>query len=297
MILRQLEVFLAVIDSGSFSAGARNANTTQSTVSQHIAALEAEFSVRLMERSRNGVILTEAGEIFNKHARRILGEVRGTNEAMNRYRGIEDATLRIAASTIPGTYLVPRVVADLCARLPHLAVRQVQGDSKEVIEAVINQGVEVAVVGNRFEERGLTYEPIGNDEIFLVVPGAHPWAARPSVRVNELIEAPFIVREPGSGTAKAVVEALSQAGMDVSRQRIRLSVCSNDAVKAAVIAGVGISFLSGLAVRNEVNQGVLAVVPVEGLHILRHFCLVRRTNRELTPAASAFWELMIETYG
>ena len=297
MILRQLEVFLAVIDSGSFSAGARNANTTQSTVSQHIAALEAEFSVRLLERSRNGVILTEAGEIFNKHARRILGEVRGTNEAMNRYRGIEDATLRIAASTIPGTYLVPRVVADLCARLPHLAVRQVQGDSREVIEAVINQGVEVAVVGNRFEERGLTYEPVGNDEILLVVPGEHPWAARPSVKVDELVEAPFIVRESGSGTAKAVVEALSQAGMDVSRWRIRLSVGSNDAVKAAVIAGVGISFLSGLAVRNEVDRGILAVVPVEGLQILRHFCLVRRTNRELTPAASAFWELMIETYG
>lgn len=297
MILRQLEVFLAVIDSGSFSAGARNANTTQSTVSQHIAALEEEFSVRLMERTRNGVNLTEAGKIFNRHSRRIMGEVRSINEAMRRYRGIEDATLRIAASTIPGTYLVPRVVAGLCARFPRLEVRLVQGDSREVIEAVINQGVEVAVVGHRFEERGLTYASFGTDEIFLVVPGGHPWANRPSVMADELIDAPFVIREPGSGTAKTVVEALSQAGINASGHRVRLSVGSNDAVKAAVIAGVGISFLSNLAVRSEVDRGVLAVVPVNGLQILRQFYLVRRTNRELSPAASAFWDLMLATFG
>lgn len=297
MILRQLEVFLAVIDSGSFSAGARNANTTQSTVSQHIAALEEEFSVRLMERSRNGVNLTEAGKIFNKHARRILGETRSINEAMRRYRGIEDATLRIAASSIPGTYLVPQVVAELCGKFTRLSVKLVQGDSREVIEAVINQGVEVAVVGHRFEERSLTYAPFGTDKIFLVVPREHPWVSRPSVSVDELVDAPFVVRESGSGTAKTVVEALVQAGIDVSRHRIRLSVGSNDAVKAAVIAGVGISFLSEIAVRSEVERGVLAVVPVDGLQIIRKFFLVRRTNRELSPAASAFWDMMLTTFG
>jgi len=296
MILRQLEVFLSIIESGSFSAGARNCNTTQSTVSQHIAALEEEFSVQLLERSRNGVSLTEAGKIFNKHSRRIIGEIRALKEALRRYRGIEDATLRVAASSIPGTYLIPQVVADLCGKFPNLSVRIVQGDSREVVETVINQQAEVAVVGHRFEERGLTYAPVGNDEVYLVVPAVHPWATRSSVTTDELAGESFVVRESGSGTAKTVVEALSRAGIDASKHRIRLSVGSNDAVKAAVMAGVGISFLSDLAVRSEVERGILAVVPVEGLKILRHFFLVRRTSRELSPAASAFWDQMLLTY-
>lgn len=297
MILRQLEVFLSVIDSGSFSAGARNSNTTQSTVSQHIAALEEEFAVQLLERSRNGVSLTEAGKIFNKHCRRIMGEIRAIEEALRRYRGIEDATLRVAASSIPGTYLIPHVVADLCGKFPNLDVRLGQGDSREVVEAVINQQAEVAVVGHRFDERGLTYAPVGNDKIYLVVPAGHLWAKRSSVTVDELAGESFVVRESGSGTAKTVVEALSQAGIDVSRQKIRLRVGSNEAVKAAVMAGVGISFLSDLAVRSEVERGILVVVPVEGLQILRRFFMVRRTSRELSPAASAFWEQMLAVYG
>ncbi len=297
MILRQLEVFLSVIDSGSFSAGARNAHTTQSTVSQHIAALEEEFAVQLLERSRNGVSLTEAGEIFNKHSRRIMGEIRAIEEALRRYRGIEDATLRVAASTIPGTYLIPRVVAGLCGKFPNLAVRVVQGDSREVVEAVINRQAEVAVVGHRFEERGLTYVPVGKDEIYLVVPAGHPWTERPSVTTDELIDAPFVVRESGSGTVKTVVEALAQAGIDASRHRIRLKVGNNDAVKAAVMAGVGISFLSDLAVRSELERGVLVVVPVEGIQIMRSFYMVRRSNLELSPAAAAFWEQMLAEFG
>ena len=297
MILRQLEIFLSVIDFGSFSAGARNSNTTQSTVSQHIAALEEEFAVQLLERSRNGVSLTEAGKIFNKHSRRIMGEIRALEEALRRYRGIEDATLRVAASTIPGTYLVPQVVADLCGQFPDLTVRLVQGDSREVVEAVINREAEVAVVGHRFEERGLTYATVGNDEIYLVVSAGHPWAKRPWVTADELAEAPFVIRESGSGTARTVVDALTQAGIDPSRQKIRLRAGSNDAVKAAVMAGVGISFLSNLAVRSEVERGVLVVVPVQGLQISRRFLLVRRSGRELSPAASAFWDQMLAAYG
>jgi DNA-binding transcriptional LysR family regulator len=297
MTLRQLEIFLSVIDSGGFSAGARNSNTTQSTVSQHLAALEEEFAVQLLERSRNGVSLTEAGKIFDKHSRRIMGEIRAMEKALLRYRGIEDATLKVAASTIPGTYLVPQVVAELCGKFPDMEVRLVQGDSREVIEAVINQEAEIAVVGHRFQERGLTYALVGNDEIHLVVPAGHLWAKRTSVSADELTDAPFVVRESGSGTAKTVLEALSQAGIDGSRHRIRLRVGSNDAVKAAVMAGVGISFLSNLAVRGEVERGVLVVVPVEGLQISRRFLLVRRSGRELSPVAAAFWDRMLAAYG
>ncbi|MBI5441407.1 MAG: LysR family transcriptional regulator [Deltaproteobacteria bacterium] len=297
MNLKQLEVFLAVVEHGSFSAGARESYVTQSTVSQHVAALEEELGVRLLERSRNGIALTEAGKILKRHARQVLGDIQAAHEAIRRFRGIEKATLRVAASTIPGGYLIPAVLVTMCERFPDLSVALLQGDSRDTIDRVASQEAELGVVGNRFEERGLTYVPVGNDEICLVVSRGHAWADRASVALADFPGAPFVVREPGSGTAKTVAEALTAAGVNTGGLRIRAHMGSNEAVKAAVMAGLGLSFLSEAAVRREVERGDLSIVPVEGLRISRRFHLVRRTGRELSPAATAFWDLMVITYG
>jgi DNA-binding transcriptional LysR family regulator len=295
--LKQLEVFMAVVEHGSFSAGAREAFITQSTVSQHVAALEEELGVRLLDRSRNGVSLTEAGKIFRRHARQVLGDLRATHDAIRRFRGVENATLTVAASTIPGGYLIPAVLVTMCERFPDLGVALLQGDSREAVERVASQEAEVGVVGNRFEERGLTYVPVGSDEICLAAPRGHPWTSRQSVALTDLGEAPFVVREAGSGTARTVAQALAGAGVTTGGLRVRAHMGSNEAVKAAVMAGLGLSFLSEVAVRREVERGDLSIVPVDGLRIARRFHLVRRTGREISPAASAFWDLMLATYG
>jgi DNA-binding transcriptional LysR family regulator len=295
--LKQIEVFLAVVDTGSFSAGARECLLTQSTVSQHMAALESELGVRLLERSRNGVVLTEAGRVLKRHSRQVVGDLRAAHEAIRRFRGVEATTLRLAASSIPGAYLIPPVLVGMGESCPELSVVLRQGDSRETVEAVVSREVDVGVVGNRFEERGLTYAPVGNDEIRLVVPKNHPWAARKSVAVAELSEVPMVVRESGSGTAKTVIEALGRAGVDTATLRLRAEVGSNEAVKAAVMAGLGASFLSEIAVRRDAERGDLALVNVEGLQISRRFFLVRRSGRDISSPASAFWDLMTATYG
>ncbi|NTU59472.1 MAG: LysR family transcriptional regulator [Deltaproteobacteria bacterium] len=297
MNLKQIEVFLSVVDTGSFSAGAKESLLTQSTVSQHMAALEGELGVRLLERSRNGVALTEAGRVFRRHARQVVGDLRAAQEAIRRFRGVEAATLRLAASSIPGAYLVPPVLVALGERYPNLSVVLRQGDSRSAAEAVASKEADVAVVGNRFEERGLTYAPVGSDEIRLAVPRGHPWASRASVPVAELQELPMVVREAGSGTAKTVIEALGKAGVDTASLCIRAEVGSNEAVRASVMAGLGASFLSEIAVRRDVERGDLTLVAVEGLRISRSFYLVRRTGRDISPAASAFWDLMVATHG
>ena len=297
MNFRQLELFVAVVDHGSFSAAARESLLTQSTVSQHIAALEEELDVRLLERSRNGIQLTDGGKILLKYARHVVGELRATQAAIRRFRGLEETTLRIGVSTIPGGYLVPPVLARLCRQYPNLSVVLLQGDSRETAERIANRELEAGVVGSRFEQRGFTYTPVGRDVICLVAPPGHPWTEKRSITLQDLREGSFIVREPGSGTAKTVAEALEAAGVTGDQLRVRAHLGGNEAVKAAVMAGLGVSFLSEIAVRREVERGDLAIVPVKGLRISRRFYLTRRTGRELSAPVAAFWDLMLSTYG
>lgn len=297
MNLRQLEVFLSVVEQGSFSAAAQESMLTQSTVSQHIAGLEADLGVRVLERGRSGIRVTEAGKILLEHARRVVAEVRATEEALQRHRGIESPTLRIGASTVPGAYLVPPILAVLCDRFPRLETILVQGGSSETADRIASQEVEAGVVGSRFEERGFTYAPVGRDRISLIAPREHPWAARGSVRPNDLYEAPFVMREPGSGTWKTAADALAKIGVDAGRFSSRARVGGSETVKAAVLASVGIAFLSEIVARRELDRGDLVVLPVEGLSITRTFYLARRAGRELSRGAAAFWELMLTTYG
>lgn len=294
--LRQLEVFLAVVEHGGFSAAARATKLTQSTISQHVSGLESDMGVQLLERSRKGVRLTEAGRILLGHAKTLVGELRTTEAAIRRFRGLEQATLRVGVSTIPGAHLVPPVLARLCEVYPRLDLVVFQGDSSATVEALANREVEVGVVGRRLRVRGLVFTEVGEDRIVLVVAPDHPWARRKSIGLAELEEGAFVSREPGSGTGAAVIDALKGAGVETARLRTRAVVGGNETVKAAVRAGIGVSFLSSIAVARDVEKGELAAVDVEGLAIARPFYLVRQSGRRPSAAASAFWELMRESF-
>src|SRR5512138_372746 len=136
MNLKQLEVFLAVVESGSFSRGAEATFITQSTVSQHISALEQELGIRLLDRTGKGTTPTVAGKILLDHARRIVSEMRGIAPAINRFKGLEDVSLTVGASNIPGDYMIPIALPTLLKRFPRLAITVVQGDSREVLNGL-----------------------------------------------------------------------------------------------------------------------------------------------------------------
>ncbi|GAB4267942.1 MAG: selenium metabolism-associated LysR family transcriptional regulator [Deferrisomatales bacterium] len=297
MTYHQLRVFLAVADAGHFARGAEVLHLSQPTVSQHIAALEEELGLALLDRSRKGVTLTEAGKLLRRHARRVVGAMEATREAVERFRGLEGVPLRVGVSTIPGTYLVPVAMPELFASHPGLRLVLVQGDSRETLDRVASDDVEVGMVGSRFDQRGLAYTPVGSDTIRLMVAPDHPWARAGAIALSGLAEQWLVLRESGSGTGKTVGEALRRAGVDPSSLRVRAQVGSTEALKAAVASGVGAAFLSEWACQKEVERGELVAVPVEGLAVERSFHLVRRAGRTLSPAAAAFWEVMAAHFG
>ncbi len=297
MNLRQLEVFIAVADTKSFSKGAEVAFITQSTVSQNIFALEEEFGIKLFDRTGKGALLTEGGKVLLERARRLLHYAGEIPAAMGRFKGVEEANLRIAGSSIPGEYLIPAALPLLIRRYPGINITLTQGDSRQVLEWIMSEIVEYGVVGGHFTGEGLEFNPLSRDEIVLVAPAGHRWAASGPIRVEELLGEPFVVREAGSGTGQNTIAALRNAGIAVEALRQAAILGSNNAVTRAVIAGVGVSFVSAVSVEQELLQGSLVRVPIEGITITRQFFLVKRKGRELSPAAKAFSEVMLELYG
>ncbi len=296
MNLHQLETFVAVAETGSFSRAADSVLLTQSTVSQHIAALENEVGVRLFDRTGRGAELTDAGQLYRQHVRQVLAECADLRHAMARFRGLEDPQLIVGASNVPANYLIPRLLPKLAARYPGIALSVVAGDSREIIDRLVAGEVAMAVVGGRFINDAVEFMPLVVDTMLLVVGKGHPWWARRSVTPEELAGSPLVARESGSGSGSAVDQALQQAGIEPESLRIAARFGSNEAVKQAVVGGFGYAFLSSLSVEQELVRGELVVVEVEGIAIERRFWLVVRRDRTLSPAAQSFAALLKELY-
>jgi len=288
MNLKQLEIFVAVAETGSFSRGAEATFITQSTVSQHISSLENSFGVKLLDRTGKGALLTEGGKVLFQHARQILAGVQATEKTMRRFSRVEDAELRIGGSNIPANYIIPKLLPLLMERFPRLRLTLLQGDSRDILEKLAREEIETAIIGSRFETEGFDFAPVGNDSISLIVNPRHPWSERKSVAVVELLDQSMILREPGSGTGKTVGEALLAAGVVPQKLKVTAYLGSNEAIKHAVLGGLGIAFVSELSVRKELERKELALVKVKGLQISRCFYFASRSGRDLSPAAKAF---------
>ena len=296
MNLKQLEVFIKVAESGSFSKGAEATFITQSTVSQHISALESEFGLKLLDRTGKGALPTEGGKLLLERARRLVEYAREIPVALARFKGIEEAELNIAGSSIPGEYMIPAALPLLINRFPGVTIVLLQGDSRDVLEKLLAEKVEIGVVGGCFPEEGLDFTPLARDELVLIAPAGHRWAGGAAIGKEELLEEPVVLRETGSGTGKATVQALREAGIDPARLRVAAHLGSNEAVKRAVMAGIGVSFISSVSVQRELEQGALVQVPVSGVCIRREFFLASRKGRELSPAAVEFGQVMMNLY-
>lgn len=296
MNLKQLEVFMAVAESGSFSRAAEMTFLTQSTVSQHISSLENEFELKLFDRTGKGALLTEAGKLLLQHAGRVTAEAKEIPVILNRFKGLEEVVLKLGGSNIPGIYMLPELIPAFHGLHPRVTIALIQGDSRETLDRLKREEIELAVVGSRSEEEEYHFTPLITDSISLVVNREHRWNRMDRVNLEDLNGETFIFRETGSGTDKTVRSALASAGFAPERLNVTTYLGSNEAVKQAVLSGAGISFISEMSVRKECMAGQLRMIEVNGLAISRPIYLVKRTGRVLSPAAQAFADLVTQGY-
>ena len=297
MTLRQLELFVAVAETASFSRGAEIARLTQSTVSQHIAALEAEFNAPLLDRTSKGIYPTPAGTVFLQHARRVLAERDVLNQAMAGLNGLERATLNLGASNIPANHLIPCFLPLLRRNFPGITLNMRIGDSREVLGELKAGQVELGIVGGYLDDQLYSFEPLLKDQLVLIAGPEHRFKGRSVITPKEMLAEPFIVREDGSGTYQALQRGLVAGGVEPDAFRIVARLGSNQAVRRAVACGLGCAFVSDLSVQDNLNHGELIKIDVEGLIIERQLWLVKLRERTASPAARAFSELLRRNAG
>ncbi len=297
MTLRQLELFVAVVETGSFSRGAEKVCLTQSTVSQHIAALEDEYETQLLDRTGKGILPTPAGQVFLQHARRVLAEGIILKDAMSSFHGLEKATLNLGASNIPANYLIPCLLPVIQNKYPGIALNMRIGDSREVLNELKAGQVELGIVGGKDNDDVFDYDPLLIDQLVMIVGPGHPLKERESISLNELTAQQFVVREDGSGTYQALQKGLLAGGVDPDNFTVIARLGSNEAVRRAVSHGMGCAFVSDLSIQSNLKYGELLKIDVEGLKIERQLWLVKLKERTASPAAQAVSDLLKEKGG
>jgi DNA-binding transcriptional LysR family regulator len=293
--IRQLEVFVALVEQGSFTKAARHLELSQSTVSGHMADLERRLGIRLVERDRNGVQPTAGGKALLLPARQALQAEAGARMAVQELSGLLKGMLAVGGSTIPASYLLPELFGRFHRKHPGISLRLVTGDSRDVTDRVRRAEIEIGIVGAPPDAGDLKSAKLGEDSLTVVVAPDHPLADRATVAGPDLLAHPFVMREEGSGTRAATMGALRKLlGQDAAGKiTVACEVGSAEAVKAGVRAGLGIAFVSSLAIRDEVAHGTLKTPKLKGLDVRRSFHLVSRPDDLLSPAARAFRQIAL----
>lgn len=285
-------MFAKVAELGSFSRAAEALFLTQPTVSEHVRALEDELGVQLLDRLGRGAAPTPAGQLVLGYAQRILALAREARQTLDQFHGRMSGQLVVGGSTIPGEYLLPALIGQFKAKYPDILISLLIGASRHVSEWVEDGRVEIGLVGAEPESRMLRARALMADEMVIVVPAEHPWAARKSVALDDVTREPLILRERGSGSREAFERALASAGLDLSAFRVVGELGSTQAVKQAVRASVGIAVISKRAVVDECRARLLVCVKVRDLVVSRSFYLVTHRDRTRSPLAQAFVEFV-----
>ena len=286
---RHLETFSRVAELKSFSKAANDLFLTQPTVSGHILSLEQSLSLRLFDRTGKGIRLTKAGEVFLKYASKILSFRKDLLNALSEFSQGIRGELSLGASTIPGEYLLPKLMGHFKKDHPHFIISLKIADTKEIVQYVLQDNIELGIIGAKLNHSSLHYEKFEEDKIIVVAPSDHPLIRKRRVTLEELFNEPWIIREEGSGTQIAVEKALRKKGKSLKQFNVAMEMGSTSSVKEGVKAKLGLAFISRRAIEEELNQGLFSRIDVEGIEpISRQIYIVSHRGRTLSPIGMAF---------
>jgi LysR family transcriptional regulator, low CO2-responsive transcriptional regulator len=283
----QLRTFLVVLEHGSFTRAAEVLALSQSTVSVHIKALEGAVGVRLLERSRERVLPTAQGRILRRYAAQLLAL---RDEAVEHVTDAEGGAghVAIAASTIPGEYMLPPALTQLRAVHPRVSVTVSVSDSRRAIASLLVRECDLALVGSRAADGRIVQTAFAEDEIVVVGPASSPWGV---ARGGSLEGVPLVLRSEGSGTRDAAAGVLAEVRGTAEPAAV-IEVGSTEAAKRCALAGLGVAFISRFAVAGELERGELEVWPVTGTPIRRAFFVAYLRSATLSAAAATLFEIL-----
>ncbi len=292
MEIRKLEVFCKVVELKSFTLAAEAVLLSQPTVSEHVRNLEQELEQKLVDRLNREVTPTPVGLLLYDYARKILRTRQEAIQAVKQFSGTLVGRIMIGCGTIPGTYILPKLIHQFRQQYPSIKATLRITSSQIIAKMVLDGHLELGVVGAKWNENKLEWIELFSDELILAVHPNHHWAQRNSVPLHEVVKEPFILREPESGTRQAFAQVLKKHELKESDIQEIAEIGSTAAVKEAVKAGIGVAILSQYAVKDDVACGRLVAIQIEEHRMQRPFYLIKRKNKALPPVASTFFEYL-----
>lgn len=293
--LKQLRVFIAIVDTGSFTEAARTLYLSQSTVSSHIRALEDELGSSLFLReAKKQVSLTSDGRRLVPHARDILLRC----DAIERNLcGYTDKELLIGASTVPAQSLVPSYISRFLQNYPHIGIVIRSGDSEQILKLLLDNDIQIGFVGTYFDRQALVHHLVKEDPLVMITPNTPYYAIlkEKGCYGRDLLDEPLILREHGSATQAIADVYLERLGRRIGSRPAAVRASSPECVKELVRLGCGVSIVSALSVRDQVGSGQLLQFNLEEQPVTRKIYMVCRKNGSHSELVRRFIEQVAAT--
>jgi DNA-binding transcriptional LysR family regulator len=286
--IHHLRIFVSVFRNRSFSRASEELHLTQPTVSDHIKTLEEELDCRLFDRLGRTIVQTKEAEALYTHAVDLIEKIGLLSGVIGQIRKEVSGELVIGASTIPGTYLMPSIIAVFKEVHPSTSFQIVVSDSRDIVGKVLGHELLIGIVGAKLSNHQIQYVPFLQDELIAVASPALVKEDR--ITLQGLCKVPMVLREEGSGTRREVEKILESRGVDPGSITVAGIFGSTDAVKQAVKAGLGVSIVSKFSVADELRFKILKEIKVKDVEMKRNFYVITHRKRTLPVAYNAFLE-------
>jgi DNA-binding transcriptional LysR family regulator len=294
MDLRLIEIFCCVYESLSFSRAAEHLHITQPTVSAHIKALEDHFGTSLFDRLGREIQPTRAAHILYEQSHSLASVRKNIENAMGRFLKKQEGRLELGASTIPGEYLLPRVIGQFHQKYPKIEVAISIGDTEKILEQVASGGIELGFVGAEPHSADMEASAFASDQLVLASPIDKRFPQGP-ITLAELKHLPLIVRERGSGTRKTFEQQLEQKNLHLRNFNVTAELGSTAAVKEAVMHDVGLAIISDLAIKQELHFKLLRTITIRDLPMpRRQFLIVHNKRRQRSSLCELMFDYILE---
>jgi LysR family transcriptional regulator, low CO2-responsive transcriptional regulator len=289
--LHQLATFQVVAKHSSYVRAAEELHFSQPAVSAQIHLLEESLGVKLFDKIGRKTHLTRAGEELYLYSQKIFFLIDETLDAMEALRSPHYGRLSIGGDTTIGTYVIPGWLGKFHKLYPNVQVELEVTDPEHLIEALVNNRLDLVIMGNYPIEVPVFIAPVLSNELVLVAPPSHRLAERRAIPFAELSREYFLVREPGSGTRESLEAAFHEAGIPL---QVSMQMGNNTAIKQGVAAGLGIALLSRVALDIELETRRLVILDVEGFPLLRQWRLVHLQQKHLSATDRAFKAFLLQ---
>lgn len=291
LTLKQLRAVAVIARCGTITRAAAEMHVTPAALTARLKLLEDELGIKLFSRTSSGLQATEAGHTMLAAVEEVDAVIKRCVEQIDVLRGVRGGRVSLGVVST-GKYFAPRAVAVFGQQYPGVEIRLVVGNRDEIMHALRDYKVDLAIMGRPSSEFPTEHKVIGEHPMVIAAAPDHPLARRRRIALSELAGERFLVREIGSGS-RAVFELLADR-INSERVQIAMEIDSNETIKQAMIAGLGIALISAHTIEAELGAGRLVILNVQGLPIRRQWLLVRRADHDLGPGAQSFWDFMLD---